>query len=280
MFIEYAPKLPSLSTLMLLNNNILKIIIFFLITLMLSCDFFNQENYTGYPTTIYPQNSENMLALELEFTTLNENRLCPTLNTFGLTGHKHCSKSNPGIKIHSAAEVIAMAKSTLLLNQKFTNVLDTSKLVIKNLLMLPSSDSTHWRIIFDNQVYSEYEVKSTSFYMWLHGSGVYRINGHWYKDIFIPRDRYSFNDAKKGIVGLDITYSDFSGNPIIITVSKDSFTGNAKKFIYPLETKDSIELHITWQIGIDMFESAIPHWYVYVDAITNKVIKIQHLFVM
>lgn len=250
------------------------------------CDLITREDVedeideSNYPTVLYPLSSDSLRSLKEEFLDLNNNEVCLTLDEWGFTGHGFCNKANPGIRITSVDTLITMAKTTLFLNRKFTNVMDTSLIEIRRVLAMPFSDSTEWRIDFHGQNYSDHEVLYTQIFVWMYGAGIYRINGHWYRDMFVPaRDKFEIAEAMENIVDLEITWYDFGGNPQVFTVTEQSFVGSVEKTIVPIDKEDSIEIRVTWQIGVSWEGDPFPSWYVYVDTTTGETVHIVQLFV-
>jgi len=119
----------------------------------------DEEIDNNYPTILYPLSSEILQQLQEEFDKLNNNKICSRLNKYGLTGRYHCFRNNPKIKISDENIAINYAVSTLVKNNKFTNVMDIISLTSCGFdVSYISDDRTHWGIIFGHQKYQGYEV--------------------------------------------------------------------------------------------------------------------------
>ena len=252
---------------------------------ILGCDIFAPPDNPPrtYPTIIRPLSEEELENLQKEFREINNYLMCSRLDRYGLVEiGRVCSVKNPDIVIEKD-EVIEMAKSTLFKNRRFTNVTDTTNLIIRRATKVsPGRENTHWRIDYFPQQYEGHKVLDTQISLWAFGNGVYRINGHWYTDIFIPKEiRVNEAKAKESIIGTEITWYNAGGEEQILTVTKETLTNKPpKRVIVPLHVEDNIELRVAWEIGVSFsLNRNTPYWYVYVDVMTGELIRIDQLFV-
>lgn len=230
--------------------------------------------------------------LQQAYTTLNDGQLYATqLDSFG-------DITRDGMVWRGLAEdicpseetlMIARAKEAVLKFSDFTYVSDTILLEVGfsdgfwsdsgQCEGQPDLVYRGWSIHFNNQVYKQLEVLNTSIQVGLHSEGVYWIEGHWYPEITIPDcDSVSCNKAKEMIVGTEITWYGYGGDPNVFTVEEISITDSEEKVVLPFRTSDCIELRVAWRLGIDYLSGDRPSWYIYVDTITGEIIWIEQLF--
>jgi len=251
---------------------------------ILGCNIFNPTDNSPqvYPTIITPLSEQELEILQREFRATNNFLMCSRLDRYGLVDREgFCAIENPNIPIEER-EVIELSKLTLYKNRKFTNVKDTTGLAIGRIFMMtPNRDNTHWRIDYLQQQYNGHKILDTEIVLWAHGNGVYRINGHWYTDIFIPENvEVQEAEAQESLIGTEIIWYDAAGREQVFTVTEETLIDETpQKVIVPLQVEDNIELRITWEIGVRFSFQNYPSWYLYVDVISGELIRIVQLFV-
>lgn len=234
----------------------------------------DDEINNNYPTILYPLTPEKLQQFQEEFDVLNSNKICSRLNEYGLTGYDHCFRNNPKIKISDENISLKYAINTLVKNKKFTNVTDSLSLISYGFTVTyVSDDSTHWGIRFGPQKYQGIEVLNTNIVVSLFGDGVFNIDGFGHENVYIPSiDKISKNSAKNKVVGKEIIWYGYGGEPHEFIVSESSVGETINKVIVPLEMEEVIELRVTWKIPIN-FGSFIG-WHIYLDTTTGEEITI------
>lgn len=231
-----------------------------------------------YPTVIYALPATELNTLQQEFNTLNHSSIQNKLNQFGYVGKTDRMKmhANPGIPI-DRTEALRIAVECMLKNAKFTNVRDSLDYVNNIDEIIPlETDSTKWRIIAKPQMYNGVEICGPRIRAFVYGDGVYRLQGFWYQHIHIPhKENITPNEAKEIVTGDTIIWHDIAGRPVEFIVTGNTIGVPIRKTIFPLETSDSITLHVTWEVPILFFPSdSDVFWHMYVDIMTGEVIRI------
>lgn len=109
------------------------IILLSFFVLLLSCSIIGPNNNDSeYPTTLIPNPAVELQKLRNEFNELNNYEICSSLNEYGFTESKIClDREILRVEISDEEKMINMAKASLIKNKKFTNVTDTSLLVVE-----------------------------------------------------------------------------------------------------------------------------------------------------
>lgn len=246
----------------------------------------------GYPSKRCLMPPGELETLQQAYTALNDGQLYATqLDSFGYITREGMIWRGLAEDICPSEEalMIARAKAAVLKFSPFTYVTDTTLLAVAFSEGF-SSDSGQckgqealiyrgWSIHFHNQVYEQIEVLGTQIEVGLNSDKVYWIEGHWYPEIIVPDcELMSFKEAKELVVGTDITYYGFAGEPHVFTVGEDSFMGVEEKVVLPIQVSNYTELRVAWRLGIEFLSGDRPSWYIYVDTITGETIAIHQLF--
>ena len=233
----------------------------------------------NYPHTIYAKPVDEIAALQSEFDSLNENKICMVLDQFGFTDDSHCQEKIVEENIVDPKKILSLVKSTLVKNSKFTNVLDTSKLKVKKFDQVGQS-SYHHKIYFEDQVIEGLTVEQSRIVVFFYGNYVYRIEGSWYPEIPIPPEGfgYTVSMAKNKIIGKEFVY--YCMSKIDIKITKQSILDEyTEKYIYPIVSDESIEFRVVYRFSIGRGDLQRPSYHIYVDIITGEIIKFLPLFV-
>lgn len=263
----------------------------FTVLSVLSCDkkwspFYNgndEEDYVDpdYPTIIHALSSDELSTLQQEFNTLNHSSIQNKLNQFGYIGGRDMMKihANPGIPMNET-EALQIAVECVLKNAKFTNIRDSLDFVNNIQEITPlETDSTKWRIIAKPQTYDGFEIWGPEIRAFVYGDGVYRLQGFWYQHIHIPnKENITPNEAKEIVTGDTIIWYGMAGQPMEFVVTHNTIGDTINKVIFPVETDDSITLHVTWEIPI-LFLSSDVGWHMYVDTMSGEVVRIIQEFI-
>jgi hypothetical protein len=232
----------------------------------------DNEVDNNYPTILYFLTSDSLQQTQLDFDELNDSKICSRLNEFGLTGHDHCYRNNPQIKISHENDALEIAINTLVKNNKYTNVTNSLALVTGGYTIgYINDEKTHWGIHFEPQQYQGLEVFGTRIDIALFGDGVFNIDGFWYKNIYIPFvDKVNKSSAKDAVIGQSIVWSEMNGESNEFIVTRSAVVNNFEKIVLPLEKENSIELRVAWKIPIQ-FGSFIG-WHIYLDTTTGEIL--------
>jgi hypothetical protein len=254
-----------------------------LIILAQSCGVNEYDETSNYPTTIYPLSSDKLSKYQSEYQTLNNNKVCTSLNEYGFCEYDLTPCMDRSIlrtEITDETKMINMAKEFISKNSKFTGISNIDE------LQLSSSTGVHgcikcdgsegdikninWRVCFANQIYNGYEVFNTDLFIFLDINGVYMIGGNWYPKINIPdSNEFDLEKAKQSLYGHKISF--LCWTPINITVSAENIQEDARKVIIPYKIEDRIELRVAWEILI-YSSGSTPLWIIYVDVMTGEII--------
>ena len=92
-------------------------------------------------------------------------------------------------------------------------------------------------------------------------------------------DEVSIAEAKQSLVGLEITWHGFGGEPHIFIVTENSFVEKVERATINIKVENSFEQRETWRIGIGFPSDNLASWYIYVDTTTGETVSIEQLFV-
>jgi hypothetical protein len=198
------------------------------------------------------------------------------IDSFGLLGYYHGGVEKPrGSTITNPAHAISLAKSAMLHLNQFTNVSDTSALVIRSAEINPVTND--WDVIFANQSYKALEVWNTRIDAIVADQFILLYQQHHYRNITIPQlNVISKQQAKSKLVGTDIKYQCWTPSSYLIT-DESIDLDTIERCIYPLTKMNSIELHVVWKVPISL--SSFVGWYCFIDVVTGEIIASEQLFV-
>lgn len=235
-----------------------------------------------YPTTYYPFTDNELNELQQDLDSLLNDEYKASLDKYGLinwSGFLSRGKSS----INDVNEAILIAKTVTLKFSQFTNVMDTSLLVVNEKTYHRTTDLfTDWVVIFKNQTYEDIEVLNT-YILVLITDNIIQILGHHYKDILVPdEDRKSLNTIEKSLLGIEIEYQfDYSEKDTLIVSEQDIHVEGAVETasikILPFEQNDRLEMRVCWRVPIYFYGSIYPFWYVFVDILSGEIITYQAL---
>jgi hypothetical protein len=261
----------------------MKIYLFaFLLLIITSC---NKDGSTSpsngdadksYPTILIKLDQSELDSLNLILSQKLGTRYLAQLDSFGLLGYYHGGVAKPrGSTITNPAQAISLAKSALLDLSQFTNVSDTSALVIRRAEI--NGVTNDWEIIFGNQSYEGLEVWNNRIDAIVANQFILLYQQHHYKNIIIPQlNVISKEHAKSKLVGTEIKYQCWSASSYVIADSSINLE-TVEQCIYPLLKMNSIELRLVWKIPISL--SIFVKWYYFIDVLTGETIAVEQLFV-
>jgi hypothetical protein len=198
------------------------------------------------------------------------------IDSFGLLGYYNGGVAKPrGSTITNSAQAISLAKSAMLDLSQFTNVSDTSALVVRRAEI--NGATKDWEIIFANQSYKGLEVWNTRVDAIVADQFILLYQQHHYKDIVIPQlNVVSKERVKAKLVGTEIKYQCWTPSSYVITDSSINLD-TVEECIYPLLKMNSIELHVVWKVPISL--PSFVGWYYFIDVLTGETIAVEQLFV-
>ncbi len=266
-----------------------KIFIFILpLLIMLSCKILEtsgepDNSNIGYPTTLYPLTEIELNELQTELDRLSGSQYKVSLDKYGLIDRAGLL-SRGSSSINDINSAVSKSKIAVVTFSKFTNVSDTSLLSVDEATNIHGTNLFNdWIVSFKNQTYNDIEVLKSAI-MVLVTDNVVQIEGHHYREIFVPvENRITSKDAEKSIIGMELTYYGYADlDTFMVTEDAlhiDGAIENTSVKILPYEQIDSLEIHVCWRVPIYAFGSKYPAWYVFVDIISSKVITYWTLIV-
>ncbi len=230
----------------------------------------------SYPTTLMKLDRSQLDSLNSILDQKLGTRYLAQLDSFGLLGPYSDVVLKPrGSSITNPSLAISLAKSALLDLNQFTNVTDTSSLVVRTADI--NSATNDWEIVFANQSYNGLEVWNTRIDAIVADQFILLYQQHHYRNITFPQQSFiTKGRAKSILVGTEIQYQCWSPSSYVITdssIDPDSIT----QCIYPLLKTNSVELHVVWRVPISM--SSLVGWYYFVDVVTGEIVAMEQLFI-
>jgi len=255
--------------------------------LFVCCELFedstNQKNSNlKYPTIIYPLSETEHNKLQTELYSLLNYEYIAMLDEYGFT--RFDGPLNRGSSSISDKNIaISQAKSAIFTFSQFTNIIDTSILIVKEATNQRGSPFfSDWIVSFENQSYDNIEVLSTEI-MIIITDNIIQIIGHHYPDIVIPNDDLvSLDDAEESVIGLELPYYGYAEIDTFVVDENSVHVSNASEEttmkILPFEVNENIELRVCWRIPIFM-GSIYPEFYIFIDTVSGNMITYQTLFI-
>jgi len=255
--------------------------------LFVSCELFedstDQKNSNiEYPTIIYPLSETEICKLQLELYSLLNSEYLAALDEYGfIRSNWKINRGSSSISDENIA--ISQAKATINTFSQFTNITDTSILIVKEATNQSGTPFfSDWIISFENQSYDNIEVLSTEI-MIIITDNIIQIIGHHYPDIVIPdHDLISLEDAEESVIGLELTYYGYADIDTFVVDENSIHVDNASEEttmkILPFEVDENIELRVCWRIPIFM-GSIYPDFYIFIDTVSGDMITYKTLFI-
>jgi len=230
----------------------------------------------SYPTILRKLDQSEFDSLNLILNQKLGTKYLAQLDSFGLLGYYHGGVVKPrGSTITNPAQAISLAKLAMIDLSQFTNVIDTSALVVRRAQI--NEVTNDWEIIFANQVYKGLEVWNTRIDAIVADQFILLYQQHHYNNIIIPRQNIlSKERVKSKLVGTEINYQCWTPSSYLITDSSINLE-TMEQCIYPLQKMNSIELHVVWKVSIS--QGSFMGWYYFIDVLTGETIAVEQLFV-
>ena len=240
-----------------------------------SCDFdftgsLSNDSYIDplYPTKIYQLTENQRSNLQTNFDLLNNDKLCSSFDKFGfLKIDSECDVQITTMTIIRDHGIITkMAKQAVIDNSKFTNVVDSLSLVVKDYHKITAGGG-HVRVSFEEQIYDDIPIHNTNIDVYYKADTIYAISDGWFKDIYIPKKVHSFSDVKNKLIGKEFRDYTFG-----FKISEDTFNRcTFHKEIYPLLFEDRIEIRIVYNL-IFTDKMGYNEWQIIVDILNYEIL--------
>lgn len=266
-----------------------------LIIFVISCEVLEVADFSDYPVKIKPIELRELEELNVRYHEENGNQICSTLNEFGYTGFSRIlflNDVNPCLtrnivraELNAVDTLVTAAKKTLLKNQEFTLVSDTSKLRVKEMLPLygcticegPDINSVpiEYKITFELQEIGNTKVRNSNITVFLDSVGVNRIWGNWYPDFTSPGlINIGYLEAQRMLIGWEINMEPYTGEDIIFTVNEEHLRHDPEFEFYPYVHEDVLELRKTWRVEISYSDASFEGWNANVDVFDGLLLAI------
>lgn len=255
----------------------------------MSCNLLTvDEEASNYPTTFPGINFSELQEMNESYQAENNDHICSTLNKFGFTGYSEiffengvnpCENRNVvRVEMTNADTLELVAKKSVLKNQMYTGVEDTSLLELKEIESIEGcivcsgpgqySGTIEWKLIFESQQIDSVEVLDTEITVIMDAEGVNQIWGNWYPEFKIPDFvNFGYEEVQEGMVGWEIDMRNFTNEEEIYTVQASDLNTQPYKVYLPTEAENTIELEIRscWAIPISYSKPGFDGWIAYVD---------------
>jgi hypothetical protein len=252
---------------------------FFLLLAFSSCEDYQitePDSNKIYPTTLRKLSQFELDSLNVILNQKLDTIYRAEIDSFGLL----CDYSGHiwprGSDITDSIQAVSIVKAAIFNLNQFTNVSDTSDLVVK--IGRKNNVTGDWDVIFINQFYKGMEVLNTQIKAILTNNCVVLYGSHHYKKIFIPLQGIIDKEIiKQKLIGVGIDYYCNSYTKYVITdvcISTETF----EKCIFPLIKNDTIELHVCWKVPVFFDGGPLKGWHCYVDVLTGELLASEQTF--
>lgn len=266
----------------------------------ISCNLLTaEEPELDYPATYPVIDFSDLQQMNENYQSANDNQICSTLNKYGFTGFSElffedsespCADREIVRKEMKYSDtLITTAKRSILKNEEYTGVHDTSLLQVKESMPLygcticegPDVNNVpvEWKITFENQKIDTLELTDTEIVVFIDAEGVNRIWGNWYPDIVIPDFvNYGYMDVQEGMVGWEIDMRSYTGKPEIYTIEVEDLQRRPQKVLLPLENEDRnyLEIRYCWAVPVDYQGDEFEGWWAYVDIEEGLLVQLKN----
>ncbi|MBL7067077.1 MAG: hypothetical protein ISS29_04385 [Candidatus Marinimicrobia bacterium] len=265
-----------------------KVYLFMLLLLFfIRCELFeSSEEHDNanidYPIILYPLSESELNELQLELDSLLNSHYKATLDEYGFIGPSGLL-SRGSSSINDVNYAVSKAKSAVVAFSQFTNVSDTSKLIVSEATNQHGTNLFNdWIVSFQNQAHDTIEVLKTNI-MVLITDNIVQVDGHHYGDIVVPENNLiSSEEAEESVIGAELIYYGYAEVDTFIVTEDAIHIDNAKEEtsikILPYEQGDSLEMRVCWRVPI-FGGSIYPDFYVFVDILSGEVITYWTLFI-
>ncbi len=262
-----------------------------------NCDLSPIEDDELYPASIPVIEMADLVELNKEYHAQNDGKICSTLNEYGLTGFSRTlfiNDVNPcldreevKVEIYYSEELLNQAKEALTANERFTNVVNEEKLVLKESIPLngcticegPNINNVplQWRFSFENQIKDDIEVLDTEISVYLDANGVNRIWGNWFKIYSPDFIEVGYVYAQEVFLGKSITYQDTLGNLIQHKITKNNLGKTPYLKYVSIKKEEKMALHKCWIVELGVDSIGTVKWKGMVDVQSGEILKIEEI---
>ena len=263
-----------------------------------TCDISELATIPEYPVKVESLSLSDLEKLNAKYHAENNGKLCSTLNEYGYTGFSRvlfpgnknpCLNRTPvKVELTETDSLVALAKKTLLKNQEYTAVTDTSLLELETLEPLngcticegPNTNSVpiEWKVNFKPQKKDGTEIHNTSISVFIDAKGVNRIWGNWYPDFYVPGlINFGYVQAKLSLVGTEIEINRLFEKDRTFVVSEEYMQKRPVYEYLPLDREGFLEFRKTWKVQIDYPGYEVEGWNAYVDVFDGTLLQLEAL---
>ncbi len=267
-----------------------------LIFIALSCEALEVADFAEYPVKIEAKEQGELGELNARYQAENDNHICSTLNEFGYTGFSRVlfpddlnpclSREIVRVELNDADTLIDLAKESLLKNEEFTLVSDTSDLQIEEVVPLygcticegPDINSVpiEYKITFGEQKFGNSKVRNSSITVFVDSIGVNRIWGNWFPEFTSPGlINIGYLEAQTMLIGWEINMEPYTGENVIFTINSEHLESNPVFEFYPYMNEDALELRKTWNVEILYPLESFKGWNANVDVFDGLLLAIE-----
>lgn len=261
-----------------------------------SCDVLKVEELSDYPFKIEPLEQEELIALHQKYVQENSGYICSTLNEYGFTGFSRVlftNDENPCLnreivraELVYSDSLLIIAKSSLLRNVAYTNVIDTSALEVVDVTPLygcticegPDENSVplEFKISFGLQKFGTTEVKGSEINVFVDSIGVNRIWGNWFPEFESPGlINVGYLEAQQIMIGWEIEMLPLTGEDIRFEVSEEHVQEDPIFEYMPFINEQILELRKTWKVSVSYKDNSFEGWYANIDVIDGLLLSIE-----
>lgn len=257
------------------NVNYIALVLLLLFT---SCSKSEFSWDASYPTTINKLDDQTLEKLKAEFYE-NNTFITSSLNQFGFCDWQETQRNSvspPLLAVLTQTEAIGKAKEFIENNKIFLGVTGSASVDFGRVDLSTGQywdGASYWMLNSNAQKVDSIEVLYTQIFIRIKNQEVVHCAGNWYPSVYIPN---KFNvgqaEARRILLNRIVHHSTFAGVDYTVKISPDALDASKINLkIYPVETDDKIQLHVTWAINIPG-----PVFYlIFVDVMTGEIIAEQ-----
>lgn len=228
----------------------------------------------NYPATLTALSGAEIANRTNAFHRESDGQICSGLDAFGLTSGDGCiTPGETSDETLDRESAVTLAKQELAAYQRYTNVDAASALRVGRADLLQGESL--WRVTFRDQVYKGRRVRNTDILVWLSANGIFRISGHWYREIVFPQEYISRKEALQCAIGHEVSYYDWTGSHTLRVLEESLPPADSVEMsVLPHRVKDELQLRVVWE-----FELSDSFFRLYIDAARGKVVDTDQLVV-
>ena len=263
---------------------------------MFSCEVLEVADFSEYPVKIEAKELRELEELNLRYKTENDGQICSTLNEFGYTGFSRVlfpNDINPclereivRIELNRVDTLLDLTKESLLKNQEFTLVSDTSDLEIEEIVPLygcticegPEINSVpiEYKVTFENQNFGNTKVRNSGITVFVDAEGVNRIWGNWFPEFKSPGlINIGYLEAQSMLIGWEINMQPYTEEDVVFTINSEHLVKDPVFEFYPYENNGVLELRKTWNVEVLYPDELFKGWNANIDVIDGLLLAVE-----